>query len=361
MQTEYNVLLKNQAWRLVKRPEDKNIIRSKWVLRTKYNANGSVALRKARIVSKGFTQIPDVDYQETFAAVARPGSIRTVMAYCAENNLEIFQLDFIMAYVNGGLDEEIFMEQADHFIDSQDFDFKLQKSLYGLKQAGRQWFCKLDEKLKSFCLNPLSSDKCVYKLKNSKGELIVIIYVDDLICCTSNVNLYLEFKNVLSNEFAIKDQGKLNFCLGIEFSQNVKNGQIAMSRSKYIENVLGKFSMLDSKTVKTPLDPSVKLTKEMCPKTEAEKAEMSLYPYWSLIGSLVYLAICTRPDICHTVSYLSQLNENPGVPHWTAAKRVLKYLKVTKNCGLTFHPTKWPLVGYADADWASDITDVKIC
>ncbi|GBL76393.1 Copia protein [Araneus ventricosus] len=117
MQTEYNALLKNQAWKLVKRPKDKNIIGSKWVLRTKYNADGSIALRKARLVAKGFAQIPDVDYQETFAPVARPGSITTVIAYCAENNLEIFQLDFIMAYVNGDLDEEIFMEQADHFID----------------------------------------------------------------------------------------------------------------------------------------------------------------------------------------------------------------------------------------------------
>ncbi|GBM04026.1 Retrovirus-related Pol polyprotein from transposon TNT 1-94 [Araneus ventricosus] len=306
MQTECNALLKNQAWELVRRPKDKNTIGSKWLLRTKYNADGSIALREARLVAKGFAEIPDVDYQETFAPAARPGSIRTVIAYCAENNLEIF-LDFIMAYVNGDLDEDIFMEQADHFINQKhpDYVYKLRISLYGLKQTGRQWFCKLDKKLKYFGLNPLSSDKCVYKLKNRKGELIVIIYVDDLICCTSNVNLYLEFKKFLSNEFAIKDLGKLNFCLGIEFKQNVKNGQITMSQSKYIENVLEKFNMQDAKTVKTPLDPSVKLTKEMCPKTEAEKAEMSLYPYRSLIGSLMHLTICTRPDICHTVSYLT--------------------------------------------------------
>ncbi|GBM81288.1 Retrovirus-related Pol polyprotein from transposon RE1 [Araneus ventricosus] len=235
MQTEYNALLKNQAWRLVKRPKDKNIIGSKWVLSTKCNADGSIALRKARLVAKGFAQIPDADYLENFAPVARPGSIRTVMAYCAENNLEIFQLDFIMAYVNGDLDEEIFMEQVDHFIDQKqpDYVYKLQRSLYGLKQVGRQWFCKLDAKLKSFGLNPLSYDKCVYKLKNSKE----------------------------------------------------------------------KFNMQDANAAKTPLDPSVKLTKEMCPKTGAEKAEMSLYPHRSLIGSLVYLAICTQPDICHTVSY----------------------------------------------------------
>ncbi|GBM10710.1 Retrovirus-related Pol polyprotein from transposon TNT 1-94 [Araneus ventricosus] len=104
-----------------------------------------------------------------------------------------------------------------------------------------------------------------------------------------------------------------------------------MSQYKYTENVLEKFNMQDSKTVKTPLDPNVKLTKEMCPETEAEKTEMSLYPYWSLMGSLMYLDICTRPDICHAFSYLSQFNENPGLPRWTAAKRVLKYLKCTKS------------------------------
>ncbi|GBN02888.1 hypothetical protein AVEN_153239-1 [Araneus ventricosus] len=149
-----------------------------------------------------------------------------------------------MTYVNGDLDEEIFMEQTDHFIDQNhpDYVYKLQRYLYGLKQAGRQWFCKLDEKLKSSGLNPLCSDKCVYKLKNSKG---------------------------------------------IEFSQIAKNGQFTMTQSKYIENVLEKFNMQDAKTVETSLDPSIKLTKEICPKTEAEKAEMSLYPYRSLIGSLM--------------------------------------------------------------------------
>ncbi|GBM36659.1 hypothetical protein AVEN_221933-1 [Araneus ventricosus] len=131
-----------------------------------------------------------------------------------------------MAYVNGDLDEEIFMKQSDHFIDQKlsGYVYKLQRSLYGLKQAGKQWLCKLDEKLKSFGLNPLSSHKCVYKFRNSKG---------------------------------------------IEFSQNVKNGQITRSQSKYIENVQEKSNIQVAKTVKTPLDPSVKLTKEMRPKTEA--------------------------------------------------------------------------------------------
>ncbi|GBM27002.1 Retrovirus-related Pol polyprotein from transposon RE2 [Araneus ventricosus] len=147
MRTEYNALLKNQAWRLVKRPKDKNIISSKWVPSTKYNADGSTALRKARLVAKGFAQIPDADYQETFGPFSGPCSIRTVMAYCAENNLEIFQLDSIMAYVDGDLDEEIFMEKAHHFIDKKhpDYVYKLQRSIYGLTQAGRQWFRKVDE------------------------------------------------------------------------------------------------------------------------------------------------------------------------------------------------------------------------
>ncbi|GBM27001.1 Retrovirus-related Pol polyprotein from transposon TNT 1-94 [Araneus ventricosus] len=130
-----------------------------------------------------------------------------------------------------------------------------------------------------------------------------------------------------------------------------------MSQSKCIENVLEKFNMQGAKTEKTPLGPSMKLTKEMCPKTEAEKAEISSYPYRSLIGSLMYLAICTRHDICHIVSYLSQFNENPDMLHWTGAKRVLKYLKGTKNRGLTFRSTKRLLVGFEDADWASNITD----
>ncbi|KAH0818660.1 hypothetical protein GEV33_004131 [Tenebrio molitor] len=155
----------------------------------------------------------------------------------------------------------------------------------------------------------------------------------------------------------MKDLGPLSFCLGIEFTQDVEKQTITMSQSKYIKETLSRFNMENCKGVTTPINPNEKLSKEMCPKTEEEKKAVEMLPYQSLVGSLMYLAVSTRPDIAHAVSMLSQFNTNFGEQHWRAAKRVLRYLKNTENLGLMFKKSGQELVGYADADWGASIDD----
>lgn len=328
-------------------------------MRTKLNAQGNIERRKARLVAKGFTQQPGVDFQETYAPVARLSSIRILVALAAELGLTLYQLDIVMAYINGDLHEEIFMDQADGFVENGNENkvYSLKKSIYGLKQSGRQWFQKLDPKLRAFGLKPLNADKCVYVMKSGEVYMIVVVYVDDIFVGTNREDVYTKFKEELLTSFQITDLGNLHYCLGIEFHQDPITKQITMHQEKYIEKILRDYGMSDAKPMSTPLDGNSKLTKKMMPSTEDEMAEMRDDPYQSLIGSLMYLAVSTKPDIAHTVSVLSQFNVNPGKAHWTSAKRVLRYLQGTKNHGLCFRKTKSDLIGYVDSDWAGDIDD----
>lgn len=367
MKSEFEALKRNKTWEVVHRPKNQKLVDSKWVLRKKYKSDGTVERYKARLVAKGFTQMPGVDFNETFAPVARIGSIRLVMALAAEMKLDVYQLDFVTAYLNGDIDETIYMKIPDELFkickESELGEYQgdkvclLKKALYGLKQSGRQWYKKLDEKLQQLHLKPLDSDPCVYLSKSGKDITLVAIYVDDLIVATNNKKKWFQLKTELAKSFEMKDLGRLNFCLGIEFKQDPETKEITMSQQKYVQTVLKRFNMSDCKPVSTPLNIGLKLSKEMCPQTEEEKEEVKDLPYQNLVGSLMYLATSTRPDIAHAVSVLSQYNTNYGKQHWIAGKRVLRYLKGTANYGLHFKKANEPLVGYADADWGSNIDD----
>jgi hypothetical protein len=233
----------------------------------------------------------------------------------------------------------------------------IRKALYGLKQSGRQRYKKLDEKLKQQKLKPLNSDPCVYINKEDGNIVIVVIYVDDLMVASDNPKKLQRLKSELSKSIEMKELGPLSFCLGIEFTQHVEKQTITMSQSRYIKKTLSRFNMENCKGVTTPINPKEKLSKEMCPKTEEEKKAVEKLPYQSLVGSLMYLAVSTRPDIAHAVSMLSQFNTNFGEQHWRAAKRLLRSLKNTENLGLMLKKSGQELVGYADADWGASIDD----
>ncbi|KAG8182855.1 hypothetical protein JTE90_002272 [Oedothorax gibbosus] len=160
----------------------------------------------------------------------------------------------------------------------------------------------------------LVSDHCIYKLNTPSKEVIICVFVDDLLCFTDSEDSYKFIGDKLASSFRMKDLGRLHYCLGIEFSQD--EGKLKMSQAKYIDDLLRKFNMEDAKTVTTPMDPSQKLTTEMCPKNDAERSEMEDIPY----RPLMYLSVATRPDITHSVNFLCQFNNNPGKLHWQAAK-----------------------------------------
>ncbi|KRY16471.1 Retrovirus-related Pol polyprotein from transposon TNT 1-94 [Trichinella patagoniensis] len=366
MKREYEALVKNNTWEIVNRPQRQKVITCQWVYNTKFNADGSIKQRKTRLVAKGFLQRPNIDFHERYAPVARLSSIRTILAISANYGLIAHQLDFVSTYLNGEIEEEIYMEIPEKLDEvlkcskmKQNLDGKvcrIRKALYGLKQSGRQWYKKLDEKLSQYGLKATSGDPCVYFERRGRELAIAAIYVDDVIIASNNTARLNELKKALAKSFKMKDMGPIHYCLGIEIKQSA-NGDIEMSQQKYIMDILEKFRMMNSKPVETQIDASNKLSAELFPSTEAEKAEMQNMPYRSLVGSLMYLSVSTHPDIAFAVSLLSQFNENYCSQHWTAAKRVLRYLKKTASYGLRFQRNSGALVGFSDADWGGNSDD----
>lgn len=371
--------LKNETWKIVDKIEGKHIIDTRMVLSEKYKSNGELERKKARLVARGFAQRPGLDFVDTYSPVARLSSIRFLIGMAVEENLILNQMDVSTAFLNGEIEEEIYIEKPQNlekFLleivldESRKEDktiflkaktmleeirkskteqiCKLQKSIYGLKQASRQWFSKLDEKLREWGFEPSYADPCIYSMHSDKGKLLIGVYVDDFIIASSNQYELNLFKKKIQNTFETRDLGELNYCLGIKFERI--NGAIYASQTKYTEDTLKKFNMDQCRPVSNPMEVGINLKKR-----EEEKA--TEYPYQNLIGSLMYLALATRPDISYAVSYLSQFNSCYDQEHWVAAKRILRYLKGTKNLALKFHRTGKTLVGMADADWASDKTN----
>lgn len=372
---EVKSIIRNNTWIIVDRPKGENkIIGSRVVLRNKYKEDGTLERRKARIVARGFAQRPGIDFDETFAPVARLSSIRIMVALAVEHDMTIQQFDVTTAYLNGELQEKVFMEVPKYTMEALEDIIELEgtntdvgrkasrminelqkgnkvcllkKALYGLRQAGRCWNSKIDEVLIKFGARKSTADPCIYFKGEGENIILISIYVDDILAASRSKERIAELGQYLSRMFEIKDLGTVNHCLGIEFDLN-KNG-IKMSQTGYIRDILERFGMSDSKPVSTPLDPGVKLQKS---KSEPSSEESS-FPYRELVGALMYLAVCTRPDISYTASYLSQFNSCYDLTHWTAAKRVLRYLQGSRDVGLYFHKSNKSLKAFVDADWAN--------
>lgn len=378
--SEYVSQIKCKTWEIIDKPDNRKTIGNRLVFRKKFNENGHCERHKVRLVAKGFAQQAGVDYQETFAPVVRSSSIRLLMALAVELDLLVEQMDVVTAYLNGDVEEEIYMDVPDGLEDilkqiveeneeneeviktSRKWlsDLKdsskvcrIKKSLYGLKQSGRQWYKKLDRRLREIGMQPLNAEPCIYISKKGEDIMLIAIYVDDLIITCNNMDWIKQMKSELKKKFEMKDLGAIHFCLGIEFHQDIDKATITMSQSKYTEEVLQRFAMQDSKPISTPLEANNKLKK---PKNSSEES-MENFPYQSLVGSLMYLAVSTRPDISYAVSSLSQFNTSYNEEHWKAGKRVLRYLRGTVFHGLIFKKSGQELQGFVDADWGGCIND----
>ncbi|CAL9029582.1 unnamed protein product, partial [Prunus brigantina] len=247
------------------------------------------------------------------------------------------------------------MQQPEGFVeeDSKHLVCKLKKSIYGLKQASRQWYLKFHKIITSFGFVENRLDECIY-LKNSGSRFIfLVLYVDDILLASSDESLLYETKNFLSMNFEMKDLGEASYVLGIEIHRDRARGLLGLSQKAYIEKVLKRFNMQQSNGAEVPISKGDKLSQEDCPKTDFEKAEMRDKPYASVVGSIMYAQVCTRPDLAFSISVLGRYQANPGLAHWKAAKKVLGYMQRTKDHMLVFRRTdKLELVGYCDADFA---------
>ena len=298
-----NVEMKSQikmgTWELVPLPEGRKLVDCKWVLGIKLNSEGKPARYKARLCARGFSQEYGVDYEETFAPVVHFNSLRVFLVIAVYLKMDVQQMDVVTAFLNGVLDEEIYMKQPPGFEKEGNLVCKLKKGIYGLKQSPRQWNKLLNEFLEQKGFKRSKVDPCIY-LKGTKDVIMIALYVDDLIIASTSSKLMAQTKLDLNKRFEMKDLGKLHFCLGVEIIWD-KSGSCSLNQQNYVKAVLEKFNMQECKPVSTPMNAGVKLVKDMCPKTQEELEEMEKVPYRSAVGSLIYLVTGTRPDIAVAV------------------------------------------------------------
>lgn len=352
MQCEYDSLISNNVWKLVDRPSNENVIKCKWVYKKKYDANGNFDKYKARLVARGFTQVEGLDYNDTFSPVVRHSTIRILFSLANELNLNIDHIDVTTAFLNGDLQETIFMEQPPGFSDNE-FKNKvclLLKGIYGLKQASRIWNVKVHNLLTKNGYIQSKCEPCVYLKHSNKDITIIALYVDDFyIFYSTKCN---ELLPLLDQNFSVRNLGSLKNCLGMNIERDRAMGIMKISQSDYIKRLLQRFGMENCKIVKTPMPTNCKLVKGKTNLCDDQ------YNYRQLMGCLMYLSVCTRPDISYACSQLSQFNNCFDVTHWQAAKRILRYLAGTINYSLYFHRGgKLNLTAFADADWANDPND----
>jgi hypothetical protein len=354
MEDELESMRMNKVWDLEVIPQGAKTVGCKWVYKTRHDSKGNVERYKARLVAKGFTQREGIDYHETFSPVSTKDSFRIIMALVAHFDLELHQMDVKTAFLNGELVENVYMAQPKGFVvrGKEHMGCLLRRSIYGLKQASRQWYIKFDQTIRNFGFEENKEDNFIYA-KFKKGKYIfLVLYVDDVLLASSDKDLLAETKRFLSSNFDMKDIGEASYVLGIEIHRDRQKGVLGLSQKSYIENVLKRYNMHKCNASPSPIVKGDKFGEYQCPKNQYEKNKMKSVPYASAIGSIMYAQVCTRPDLAFTTGMLGRYQKNPSIDHWKAVKKALRYLQGTKGLMLTYRRSRsLQIVGYADADW----------
>lgn len=348
MDDELRSLAANNTWTMAAPPPGVKPIASKWVYKLKTDSRGNIDRFKARLVAKGFTQRAGIDYTEVYAPVSKPATLRTLLATVAAQDLELHQLDIKTAFLNGELEEDIWLQQPPGYQEGDGtLACHLHKSLYGLKQASRSWHLRLHEELTTYGFAASTADPGLYTYTGKSGPTYLLVYVDDILIAAPDLTAVDTIKSKLSASFDAHDLGPAEFFLGMRITRDRPSKALKLAQPLLTTEILSDYGMLDSAPKSTPLSSTAKLTGD----GEPLAAEM---PYRQLVGSLLYLSVCTRPDIAHAVGALSKFLAAPTTDHWLMAKRVLRYLAGTTSAGINFTAAS-PVTGYCDADYAGDL------
>ncbi|CAN0825128.1 Retrovirus-related Pol polyprotein from transposon TNT 1-94 [Linum grandiflorum] len=344
MKAEIDALIANGTWELVNPPNGKKIVDCKWVYKIKYKPNGEVERYKARLVARGFTQIPGVDFHETFAPVAKLVTVRCLVAIAVAQSWNMHQLDVNNAFLHGDLSEEVYMKLPQGYDGADGTKVcRLRKSIYGLRQASRNWHAKFSSSLLNLGFEQSKADYSMYVYKKDAAQVIALIYVDDVILTGNDETFISKVKSQLDEEFSIKDLGPLKYFLGIEVTRTIEG--VTLNQRKYALDILQDSGMEDSKPSSFPMEQHHTLGSASTPLQEDEGR------YRRLVGRLLYLMI-TRPDIQYAVNLLCQFVNAPKQEHWDALKWVVRYIKQAPAQGLHFpKENKLVLRAYCDADW----------
>jgi hypothetical protein len=317
MNEELDQIEKNDTWELVPRPANKNVIGSKWVYKNKMNDQGNIVRNKARLVCKGYAQIEGLDFDKTFAPVARLEAIRMVFACACHKHFKFYQMDVKSAFLNRDLKEEVYMEQPKGFqlSDNPDFVCKMKKALYGLKQAPRAWYHKMDTDLQDKGFKRGIVDSNLYIKTDGNDLLIFLVYVDDIIFSSNNASLVKWFASAMQSEFEMSMIGELSFFIGLQITQRSEG--IFLSQEKYLREMLKRFQMEHYKPMSTPMVTGCKLSKD------DDSPDVDQSSYRSMIGSLLYItSLC--PDIMHDVGMVGRYQVAPKHSHLLVVKKIFK-------------------------------------
>ena len=340
----------NKTWVLAPLPAGRRAIGSRWVFTIKDATTPPTY--KARLVAQGFRQVYGIDFFETFSPVVRYESIRILFALSVQFDLVVHQLDVVTAFLNGSLDEEIYMAVPSGVSAPHGMVCKLNKSLYGLRQAPARWNSAINSVLVNFGFKRSVVEFGIYSLVTSSGIVLVALYVDDLLIASDCPAMVDKVKQLLFSHYKMKDMGLVTTFLGMQVCQS--SSVVSVKLTRYLTNMLDAFDMLNCNAVSTPFAAGT----DFHPGTNLSDAEITCFR--SMVGKLLFASNTCRPDLAFAASTLSRFIKDPKANHLAAAKHVLRYVKGTLNLGLTCKKTTYfNLIGYSDSDWAGDKMDRK--
>ncbi|CAL8997966.1 unnamed protein product [Prunus brigantina] len=350
VETELLALAENQTWDVVPCPSSVKPLGSKFVFSVKLRSDGSIDRYKARLVALGNKQEYGLDYDETFAPVAKMTTVRTILALAASQSWPLHQMDVKNAFLHGDLKEEVYLKLPSGMPTSSPNDVcKLKRSLYGLKQAPRVWFEKFRSTLLGFSFTQSQYDSSLFLQRTSMGIVVLLVYVDDIVITDSDSEAISEVQTLLHSTFHMKDLGQLTYFLGLEV--NHQPNCLFLHQHKYSQDLVQLAAqtlagLTNTTSVDTPMELNVKYRRD-----DGELLEDPT-TYRKLVGSLIYLTI-TRPDISYAVHTVSKFMQAPRHHHLSAVRRIIRYILGTPSRGLFFPTGSSPqLQAYSDADWA---------
>jgi hypothetical protein len=342
MEDEFNLHLKNKTFKLTELPSGRTAIPSKWVYKIKEDSSGKPTRYKSCVVTQGFRQIEGLDYTDTFAPVATLAAVRLFFAICAYLGWTIFSADVATAYLNGYVDEEIYMTQIPGFEvpGREGLVCRLLKGIPGLKQAGRVWNTALNKALSALGLSKCENAECVYTLRR-KGVSVamLVLWVDDLLIGSKSPKLTQELFAQLKKTYDLTVQGSATDFIGWKVQQDKDAGTISLSQPGLCLKVLKVFRMENCKPAVTPMESTVKLTSTLDHLGSAEQrplGEEEATLYRSGLGSLMYLVNSTRPDLATATVICARFMQKPLHGHMTALKQILRYVRGTVNLGIEY-------------------------
>ncbi|KAG9444834.1 hypothetical protein H6P81_016174 [Aristolochia fimbriata] len=356
IQEELDSMDKNKVWKLVELLEGKQPIGCKWIFKKKLKPDGTIERYKARLVAKGFTQKEGIDYKETYSPVSVFTSIRVLLAIVAYLDLELYQMDVKTAFLNGDLEEEIYMRQPEGLAvkDQGDKVCRLTKAINGLEQSPRQWFFTFHKVITEYRFIPNLYDPCVYTQVSGGKFVILSLYVDDILLIGNDLDMVLRIKEWLKTQFDMKDMGEASFILGIKIERDRKVRKLSISQERYLDSVLKRFGVVGWKTIDSPIYKGTSLSTKMAPPSDEEILKMQSIPYAQVVGSLMYAMLCIRLDLGFVVSLVSRYQSDLGALHWQAVKRIQ-----AKDYKLMFQADELIPIEYTDSDYAGDPDDRK--